>query len=95
LGNSQAARSDYNQSVLLNPQYAQTNYIQNSAAYYNSVVLYNPYCIGGYYDRGAIVYYSPGYVELGVGIYSRLIVSPIIQVSPRRWRGENFFLVRP
>jgi hypothetical protein len=52
------------------------------------VVIYNPYYIGGYYLRGSIVYYSPGffYSPGYVGIYRQTIVSPIIQIGPRRRR---------
>jgi hypothetical protein len=91
LGDRQSAGSDYNQSVLLNPQYAQTNYIQNPTTYYSPVVFYNPYYIGGYYYRGTIIYYSPGfyygpgYTGIGVGIYSQPI-RPIF--APRRRHGR-------
>ncbi len=59
LGDRQASASDYDRSVLLNPQYAEKNYTQTSVIYY-SPVIYNPYYIGGYYRSGVVVYYNQG-----------------------------------
>ena len=92
LGDRQAATSDYERSVLLDPQYAQKDY-RVSITYYTTII-YSPYYIGGYYRSGAVVYYNTGifYDPFYGGTYRNrpqiinIYNSPIIQVDPSHQR---------